>query len=173
MVESQQGVIRLPEDDPAAFAHLCHFIYHGRFEPETKTLVEAVRASADNDSDGDSTDLLRLRTLGDEFLGAYFLAKKMLADDMAKCALGNVVSAFRTLHPTSSNLIDICERTQGGDPLRQRFMHELSYLMLSGGGYGWGRFKVKHKDLYENFARVKVEYMEFLLESLAQFPKGR
>lgn len=161
MKESQEGVVRLPEDDPAAFAEVAYWIYHGKLEQDLESMAQAKLQKSS--STNLSADIVELR------LKTYLLAKKMLVEDQQNYCVDSLQAAYILLTPSAHVLAFVYHNFEPDDPLRALLLRRLAWAVMNCGG--WKSWKEQHKSTYKKFMWGSIEHVEWAFEAVTKHAK--
>lgn len=154
MKESQEGVVRLRDDDPDAFQELACWIYNAKFE---------------RDLEDDSSSTFLDDDIVDKRLKTYVLAKMMLMEDLQNAAVDSLRAIYNYNCPCARVLSSIQEHLEDDDPLRS-FVTRLLACMIHVEG-GWLAWKRKNPKCYNDFMRGNADHMELTLQAVSAFSK--
>lgn len=160
MKESQEGVVKLPEDDPNAFRELTYWLYHGKFEHDltgasqatTKKSVQTTTALSDK-------VITRIKT--------YLLAKKMMMEELQNSAVDSLHAVYKSAFPGPDTIAFVYDNLEADDLLRSYIIRRLVFNITREGG--WSAFKEKHKLDNKNILTQKVGAMEWAFEAATKY----
>lgn len=162
MIDSAEGVVRLPKDDPRAFACIVHWLYHKTLP--SKVLPEKILASMNSELTENT------RTWGKEIssdiyllVRTYVLCQRLLMEELQNY----LMDAFRVLQDKLTmdhNMFrEVCDNVAQEDSLRKLLMYQLNRNILQLGGFtAWK----KNSELYSHFAALNQGNMEMVAEAL-------
>lgn len=162
MKESREGVVRLPEDDPAAFSEVAYWIYHGKFEQDLGSEAQkgSKKGPLPETSQIDKV-LVRFKT--------YLLAKKMMVEELQNNVIDSLHLIFKQIFPGARILSLVYDNFEPDDILRSFTTRMLAYMIINKGG--WKAWKDKEKIHYDTFMFEEAAHLEWALEAVTDYPK--
>lgn len=167
MREKQEGVIRMPEDNPNVFTLLAHWAYHHELPFD----IDKIRADAIPTGGGNN------KLIGWVFhkkfallLQLYFMASRLMIEELQNHIV-DVVQLLNTrvIFSWSSHKAVVDNTTQD-DPMRRLMMQHLSWDVFKQGG--WRAWKALPKRA--GVLNTKgPEYTDYIAEALTTFPNSK
>lgn len=154
MKESKESVVRLPEADADAFRHVIYWLYHGRMEYQLGTQFDTMTA-----------EKVTARTI----INTYLLAQMWLIEALQNAAVDNIRGNYEYHHHCATTLALIHSYTPTKVPLRRMAMQKTARVIARAGG--WAKWKTHlPNSTYNDFARSSVNNMEFIMDSISEYP---
>lgn len=165
MIERAEGVVKLPEDNPKAFSHVVHWLYHGKLPVDLVAMIEdAMKA-------GNKTASSRLHDEIYTFTDMYVLCHRLMMEELQN----HLTDIFREVTRQSTwpaiSYQRICDELPEENPLRKLGMQQLSWEIRHGYG-GWSAW-TKNSSRFSLFAMLKLDYMRFVAEAVTTYPDAR
>lgn len=164
MKESQEGVVKLPEDDPLAFAEVAYWAYYGRFEQDVGSTAEGYYKKPTDRAMSQVHEQTAIR------LKTYLLAKKMMYEELQNSTVDSLRAAYKWVMPGSQSLAFVHDNFESDDCLRSYVTRLLAYNIHQVGG--WKAWKEKHAVCYNNFMQRNVDHLEWALEAVTRYQKN-
>lgn len=162
MKESQEGLVRLPEDNPEAFAELAYWIYHGKLEQDLGSMADAALKQPSNTPLKTDVIIVRLKT--------HLLAKKMLVEELQNYVADSLLVVYKLLTPGGHVLAFVYDNVdEPEDPLRSLIVRRLAWTIMVSGG--WESWKEKQKLVYDHFMWGNFEHVEWAFEAVTKYSK--
>lgn len=164
MKESQEGVIRLPEDDPLAFAEVAYWAYHGKFEQDVGSTAQDYYKKPTDTAMSQVYEQTAIR------LKTYLLAKKMVYEELQNSSVDSLRAAYKLVMPGSQSLAFIHDNFEPDDCFRSYVVRLLAYNIHQAGG--WKLWKEKHAVCYKDFMQGNGDHLEWALEAVTRCHKN-
>ena len=158
MKESAYGVVKLPEDDPAAFSEVVDWLYHKKFEVD----LAKVCAKKCEGPPHRCRDLAITRTR------TYFLAKKLIAESIQNAAIDSLRDAWSRVLPGAPTLRVIFMGGSRDDKIHELARRLLAFKICQAGS--WDEWKANKPNVYTNLLQGNSELLEVALSAVISFP---
>jgi hypothetical protein len=164
MAESAENCVRLPDDSPAHFNYVVHWLYFGRSPIDI--VVERNKPEARSTTGGLSKDLGVKMTV---YCETYLLADRLMLESLQNHIIdrlrevAHAAGIMRRGEPISF------ERVPKESGLFLLLKQQISHLVRRAGAW----LKWKNGASYKEFAVKSVERMEFVTDALAEYPDAK
>lgn len=161
MRESLEGVVKMPEDDPAAFSEVVDWIYHKKFEVDLpKICAENRDIERPHRPDVSLLRITRIRT--------YLLAQKLMAESLLNTVIDDLRAAWGISLPGNNELRLIFEAADQDNKLHELARRHLAYVICHKGG--WNPWKASSPFTYVGLLQGNAELLEVALSAVSSFP---
>jgi hypothetical protein len=160
MRESQENIVRLPEDNPYAFSQLVHWLYTRQFE---FNFVQDV-SDFHNDDDTHGRFPEPLQAKQDAIINVYLMAKKFCAEELQNYVIDCLRISLEDCLWEPKELQLAFDQQDPQDPLYRMASISMAQEFDQDHGTEWEQ--IKKTSYYAEFIAGDMEKMEFLLKSL-------
>ena len=158
MVESAEGVIRMPEDDPDAFEEVLELIYFAKLSYD---LVALFRDN--HHTFGDSSSLEVAMEVACMHL-VYILAKELRIEAAQNAALDAIITITGIATPSRSQYRHLMENTEDDDSMRQAVLQDIAVWVLRDGS-NW----LYKKSFYKKYVQSHFSRLGELSEAVVRY----
>ena len=156
--EANEGVYRLPNDDPAVFEELVNFLYSNSL---SYNLAKLIRACPGYDIEYSPEELeISLKSI--RLLKIYVMAKRRDFEALQNVILDAVLAGFAVSFVASEEYVYVMDNTVENDMLRKMVLRHVARDMRVD---GWEEFK--NGEIYVDYVGGNLERMEGIAAALA------
>jgi hypothetical protein len=161
MKESEERIVRLPEDSPDVFNDLLYWAYHGKFEVDIQALCEP--------KDGDE---IYMSQMVNRRVQVYALAQRLCTEPAVNDAIDSLYTTDMRGDVTLKAIELALALTEPPDPLRRVLKQQL-FCDITGTSEDYDvledfeKWKKENTVRYEHF-RTSLGLLEFLLETITE-----
>lgn len=169
MRESEERVVRLPEDDPDVFSEVVHWLYERKLnvEDEFDTAIATIAEAADQDLP--MLPAMRpFHKLTIRTTRLFYLAQKLMVEQLQNDTIDIILVKVALRNTLSFSAISRIVQAQEGDILYEWLTLHLACRMGLEGGYpGWRKAQERTGRETLKWARRCVENMELVAAAAA------
>ena len=160
MKESAEGIVNLPEDDPAAFSEILDWLYQKKFD------VDLSKICVGNPNESHDTAIVNLRITR---VRTYMLASKLIMNPLQNAVIDSLRLAWFDLLPSADELRLIFNDVEKEDKLHEMARRLLPFRICKAGG--WDKWKAHESDLYSDLLQGNAELLDIALSAVSSFPE--
>ena len=161
MQESRTGQVKLPDDEPGAFAQVVYFAYYGKMEYEPHKLWDIYLNKAPILVDEVGYDEKHM-----EAVKVYFLAQKLGMEDLQNWCIDRVRWSIGDRYLNADEVALILENSLPDQPMLRLALHATAYEIVRLEG-GWDRWKRHNPKLYRVLVHGDPTHHEMLTRAVA------